>query len=102
MSQDFHIHISLLLYVMNTEIHYLKTTGFELLICMDIDFVIHQVEFITSELWTSKCVQLRKSLEDEKKKKSVLLFSTAAHPYQDSTYTVVPLFSDIPVFVQLS
>jgi hypothetical protein len=70
-SQDFNIHGSLFSYLIKPDLLDLTTTQLELFNWMNVDdFEMQLVEFKSSELWTSKFVELRKSLEDENLEKS--------------------------------
>jgi hypothetical protein len=75
-SKDFHIHGSLFSYLIKPDIIDLETTQLELFSWMDIDdFEMQQIDFRSSELWTSKFVELRKSLENENLEKSAAILS---------------------------
>ena len=75
-SQDFHNHGSLFSYLIKPDILDLKFTKLELLSWMHSDdFEMQQVEFRSSELWTSKFAELWKSLEDENLEKSAAILN---------------------------
>lgn len=70
-SQDFYIHGSLFSYLIQPDMLDLTNDQLELFSWMDIDdFEMQQVEFRSSEIWTSKFAELRKSMEDENLEKS--------------------------------
>ena len=65
-TQDFHIHGPTFVYLIKPDTLDLKTAQLELFSWMDIDeFEMQQVEFRSSVIWTSKFVELRKSLGNE-------------------------------------
>lgn len=70
-SQDFYIHGSLFSYLIKPDMLDLTNAQLELFSWMDIDdFEMQQIEFRSSEIWTLKFAELRKSLEDENFEKS--------------------------------
>ena len=84
-TQDFHVHGPTLVYLVKPDTLDLTTAQLELFSWMDIDeFEMQQVEFRSSVKWTSKFVDLRKSLENENEK-NLLLSLTVGHPSQDRT-----------------
>ena len=71
-SQDFHNDGSLFSYLIKPDIFDLETTLLELFSWI---LKILKIEFRSSELWTSKFVKLRKSLEDENLEKYAAILS---------------------------
>ena len=75
-TQDFHIHGPTFVYLIKPDTLDLTTAQLELFSWMDIDeFEVQQVEFRSSVIWTSKFVELRKSLENENVEKSAAILN---------------------------
>ena len=75
-TQDFHIHGPTFVYLIKPDTLDLTTAQLELFSWMDIDeFEMQQVEFRSLVIWTSKFVELKKSLENENVEKSAAILN---------------------------